>query len=270
MVPCVIALYFFHGVAWWVALRGLDLPVRLRKAVEVAYVSQLFVFLPGGDLWRVPVLASGARGELDPGAVAGAVVFDDLLYFAVLTTAMLPVVPREPRLGLALLAALLPQLAIFTILLWARPYEYLVGKVAGYRLLRRFGPQLELIGPSFRRLFRPRVLVPVIAADATCVALAVALFWLGLAAVHAERVGLQAVMFTYSIGQLASGLSVLPAALGLYEGMMTGLLAIQGVSPAAAAAAALMYRAFNDVLMAVVGLLLVLLLERGTFRRERA
>jgi uncharacterized membrane protein YbhN (UPF0104 family) len=90
----------------------------------------------------------------------------------------------------------------------------------------------------------------------------VTLYWLALTAVHARGIGLDQVAFTYATGQVLSGLTVLPGALGAYEGMMTGMIAVQGVALAAAAAAALLYRAVNDVLMALVGLSVALLSDR--------
>ncbi len=97
-------------------------------------------------------------------------------------------------------------------------------------------------------------LAPIVAVDAVCAVLAIGLFDLAVTAVHASGFGLQQVAFTYASGQVLAGLTLLPAALGIYEGMMTGMMAVQGVAPAAAAAAAFIYRAINDILMAIVGL----------------
>jgi uncharacterized membrane protein YbhN (UPF0104 family) len=254
MLPCVLLLYLFHGVAWWRALRGIEAPIAVRRAIEVTYISQAFVFLPGGDLWRVPVVKAESGDLVETGAIAGTVVFDDLVFFFVLTFAMVPAAGRTPLLVVPLGVLLLPQVAIFTILLWPRLYEWLATRVGSIRPLRRLEPQLQLLGPSFRRLITFETLVPVVALDLVCSALAIALFWLALLAVHASGVGLQQVAFTYAAGQVGASLTVLPAALGAYEGMMTGLMAVQGVAPAAAVLAALLYRAFNDVLMAVIGL----------------
>jgi uncharacterized membrane protein YbhN (UPF0104 family) len=266
MLPCVLLLYLFHGLAWWRALRGIEAPVGMLRAIEVTYISQAFVFLPGGDLWRVPVIKAGSGDLVETGAIAGTVVFDDLVFLFVLTFAMVPAVGRAPLLAVPLGVLLLPQVAIFGILLWPAVYEWLAARVGRMGPLRRFESQLQLLGPSFRRLVTVRTLVPVVALDLVCSALAIALFWLALRAVHASGLGLQQVAFTYALGQVSASLTVLPAALGAYEGMMTGLIAVQGVAPAAAALAALLYRAFNDVLMAVIGLALSVLSER---RRRR-
>jgi uncharacterized membrane protein YbhN (UPF0104 family) len=254
MLPCVLLLYVVHGAAWWVALRGLGAPVGLRRAIGVTYITQAFVFLPGGDLWRVPVVKDGGGEDVEAAVVAGSVVFDDLVYLFVMTFAMVPAVARAPALALPLAVLLAPQLAIFTILLWPRLYDHLAARVVRLGPARRFEPQLRVLGSSFRRLVTVRTLVPVVLLDLVCVALAVGLFGLALLAVHARGAGVQQVAFTYALGQVSAGLTVVPAALGAYESMMTGLMAVQGVAPAAAAVAALVYRAFNDVLMALLGL----------------
>ncbi|MDQ6877312.1 MAG: hypothetical protein M3082_06370 [Candidatus Dormibacteraeota bacterium] len=49
---------------------------------------------------------------------------------------------------------------------------------------------------------------------------------------------------------------------------MTGFMAAQGVGLAAAAAAALIYRAVNDVLMALLGLILALVTNRDVLVGE--
>lgn len=266
MLPVVLLLYLFHGVAWWIALRGARAPVGLRQAIRVSFISQAFDILPGGDLWRVAI-AKAENGEpLDAGVVVATVVFDNLVYFFVLTFAMVPDVLLSPMLAVPLGIALAPQLAIFLILLWPRLYEFLAGPVGRIRLFKRFQPQLELLGPAFRQLVTARTVVPIVIVDAICAALAIGLFGLAVGAVHASGFGVRQVAFTYAGGQVLAGLTVLPAALGTYEGMMTGMMAVQGVAPAAAAAAAFIYRAINDVLMAVLGLGVAFVFERGHLR----
>ncbi|HYM96082.1 MAG TPA: lysylphosphatidylglycerol synthase transmembrane domain-containing protein [Candidatus Sulfotelmatobacter sp.] len=262
MLPVVLVLYLLHGTAWWIALRGADAGVGMPEAVRVTIISQAFDLLPGGDLWRVPIVRSADGEPLEAGMLAATVVFDDLVYYFVLTFAMVPAAVRFPLLAILMAVALLPQVLIFTILLWSPVYDALVGRLSQNRVLHRFQPQLALLGPSFRRLMTPRTLIPVAIVDAACAILAISLFGLALAAVHAAGVGFQRVAFTYASGQVLSGLTVLPAALGIYEGMMTGLMAVQGVAPAAAAAAALLYRVINDVLMALLGLAVALVSER--------
>lgn len=266
MLPVVLLLYLFHGVAWWIALRGVRVPVGFRQAIRVSFVSQAFDVLPGGDLWRVAIAKSENGEPLDAGIIAATVVFDNLVYFFVLTFAMVPAVLRSPQLTVPLAVALAPQLTIFLILLWPRLYQFLAGAVGRMRLFKRFEPQLALLGPAFRQLVTVRTVVPIVAVDAVCAVLAISLFGLAVAAVHATGFGVQRVAFTYASGQVLAGLTVLPAALGTYEGMMTGIMAVQGVAPAAAAAATFIYRAINDVLMAALGLGVAFVFERQYVR----
>jgi uncharacterized membrane protein YbhN (UPF0104 family) len=270
MLPIVLALHVLHGVAWGIALRGAGVPVGTPEAVRVTYISQAFDVLPGGDLWRIAVVRPEHPGRLDAGAVAASVVFDDLVYFLVLSLAMVPAAIRLPFLRAALAAVLAPQLAIFLILLWPALYRALAAPVERLRPFRRFAPQLRLLGPSFRRLVRPRTLVPVVLVDAFCAALAITLYWLALSAVHVRQVGPYQVGFTYAGGQVLAGLTVLPGALGVYEGLMTAAIALQGVPPALAAAGALIYRAVNDLLMALIGLAVALRTDRSWTSRRRS
>jgi len=266
-LPTVLVLYLLHGLAWWIALRGVRAPVGVGRAVTITFISQAFVFLPGGDLWRVPILKAEHGERLDQGRIAATVVFDDLVYFFVLTFAMVPAVVGAPVLALPLGIALLPQLAIFGILLSPRIYSDLASRVGRIRLLKRFEPQLMLLGPAFRELTTARTLVPIVIVDAGCALLATGLFGLSVAAVHATGFSFQQIGFTYASGQVIAGLTSLPAALGLYEGMMTGFMAAQGVAPAVAAAASFIYRAINDLLMAIVGLGVAFVFEREGLRQ---
>ena len=262
MIPVVLLLYFFHGVAWWIALRGLKVPVGLRQALKVTLISQAFDLVPGGDLWRVPIVRPEDDTDLDSGVVTAAVVFDDLVYFFVLTFAMVPAAVSFPAVRAPLAIALLPQLIMFGILLTPQIYNPLAGHIARLSLFRRFARQLASLGPSFQRLVRARTVIPIVIVDVICSLLAIGLYSLAVVAVHASGVSAQQVAFTYATGQVLSGLTVLPAALGAYEGMMTGLLAVQGVALATAAAAALLYRVVNDVLMALIGLAVAFLGDR--------
>ena len=262
MLPVVLLLYCVRGGTWFAVLRGARQTVGLREAIRVNLVSQTFVFLPGGDLWRVPLVKADSGGGRDTGVLTATVVFDDLVYLFVLTFAMVPVVTGTPILSIPLAVSLVPQIVIFAILLSPRVYATLAGRVATLRPFRRFRPELEVLGPTFRSLVKARTLVPVVALDAIAATLSIALFALALGAVHAAGTDIPHVAFTYSASQVVTNLTVIPGALGAYEGMMTGAMALQGVAPAAAATGALLYRIVNDILMALIGLGIALLYNR--------
>ena len=252
MLPCALLLYLFHGLAWWLALRATGTGVSAGEAIEATYASQALVLLPGGDLWRVPILRR-RRPDTAGGVVTGAVVFDDVTYLAMLTCAMLPALVGQPHLWPFFAALALPQALLILLLLWPRPQRWVLGRVGGLPILRGLTDRLQDIGPSFRLVARSRLVPLILALQVVCALLAVALFGLGLAAVRAAVPPLE-LSFTYAGGQVAASIAVIPAAVGAYEGLMTGLLAIQNVPAADAAVAALLYRFFNDVVMAVVGL----------------
>ncbi|MDQ6877313.1 MAG: lysylphosphatidylglycerol synthase domain-containing protein [Candidatus Dormibacteraeota bacterium] len=210
MLPDVLLLYVVQGVAWSIALRGLRAPVGLLQAIRVTFISQAFVFLPGGDLWRVPIVKSEDSRPVDHGALAASVIFQDLVFYFVLGLAMVPAALWFPLFRVGLAVALVPQAAIFAILLWPALYGRLVAWVTSVRPLRRFEPALAILGPSVRRLARPPVLIPIVVVEAVAAGLAIGLYALALAAVHVTGVGAGQVAFTYASGQIISGLTVLP------------------------------------------------------------
>jgi glycosyltransferase 2 family protein len=262
MLPVVLSLYLIRGVTWFVVVRAAGQPVGFGQAIRITFISQMFVFLPGGDLWKVPLVRLEKGGRVDTGILTGTVVFDDLIYLFVLTFAMVPLVIGAPLLSIPLAVALLPQLVIFAILLSPSVYGALAGRVGNLRPLRRFRSELEVLGPSFRSLVRIPTTLSVIALDALAASLSISLFALALASVHGTGSDLLHVAFTYSASQVVTNLTVIPGALGAYEGMMTGAMALQGVAPAAAATGALLYRIGNDVLMALIGLAVALVYDR--------
>ena len=252
MVPCVVAIYAFRSITWWIELRFLGLGVSFTDAVIVTFISQLFVFLPGGDLWRVPIVKTQVRFPVESGIIAGVVVFDDLLYFFVLTLIMGVTMGKSLFLVIGFRALLVPKCIVFGILLSQSVFTFLSEAVLRWRWVSHFGPYVRSIGPTCRRLARPRIILQVICIDTVAASCAALLFFLGLAAVHAH-VSFAKTAAVYAFGQVSSNYTVIPGALGVYEGLMTALIAVQGVSPARAAVGALLYRATNDVLMAVVG-----------------
>lgn len=154
MLPVVLSLYFIRGVTWFVVVRAAGQPVGFGQAIRITFISQMFVFLPGGDLWKVPLVRLAKGGRVDTGVLTGTVVFDDLIYLFVLTFAMVPLVIGAPLLSIPLAVALLPQLVIFAILLSPSVYGALASRVGNLGPFRRFRSELAVLGPSFRSLVR--------------------------------------------------------------------------------------------------------------------
>jgi uncharacterized protein (TIRG00374 family) len=122
------------------------------------------------------------------------------------------------------------------------------------RFLRRFDRELRDIRPAFVKLFQPRIGLTIVLINAVAVALAFALFLLALHAVGVNNVGFAKAAFIYALGHILAALTFLPGGVGAYEGILTAFMALQGVPPSTGAAAAILYRGFNDIFMALIGL----------------
>jgi uncharacterized membrane protein YbhN (UPF0104 family) len=135
-------------------------------------------------------------------------------------------------------------------------------------MLRSYEEPLRHVRPAFLRLLKSRTAFTVLATNLIGLALAFLLFELALHAVGAERIGYAQAAFVYALAHVLGALSMLPGGLGIYEGAMTAFISLLGATPSEGAAAALLYRGFNDVLMAIVGLAAGAQLRRRQRARE--
>ncbi len=71
---------------------------------------------------------------------------------------------------------------------------------------------------------------------------------------HLVNVG--AVILAYAVANFAGLISVLPAGIGIYEGLMTAVLAATGISPAVSIPVTIMYRVLNMVIQLTPGYVL--------------
>jgi len=186
-----------------------------------------------------------------------------------LHVAVVPGIVRSPPLGLLVAALLVIDVGIHAILLCDPVYRRAVTMAERLRPLRRFDAELRNLRPAFRRLFHAHTIAGVLGYIAAAAALQFLLFQLALQAVGATQVGFARAALIYAVGHILSGLTMLPGGLGAYEGLLTGFLVLEGVAPSQGAAAALLYRGFNDVLMAALGVHAGLGLRRR-IRRRRA
>lgn len=268
MVPTTIAIFVVRGVGWWFTLRRIGIRIGVWRAVAVMFASKPMVFLPAGDLGRVAVLEStGAQGH-DAGEVASTVAFQEMVFLGLMAIPLLPALAVEPPLVPVLAFLLLMLGAILLLLLWPPAHERAISLLERLPFLRRYDKELRHIRPAFIRLFDRRTVVGVVGFSAIGVALTFFLFELALHAVGVANVGLLQATFIYAVAYLVSGLAFTPVGIGAYEGIITGFMVLQGVAPSDGAAAALLYRGFNDVLMALVGLVVLLCLRRMTRRRR--
>jgi uncharacterized membrane protein YbhN (UPF0104 family) len=262
MLPVTIGVYAARGAGFWVALRHLGVRISLGRAVAIMFAGQALIFMPAGDLARVALVRRTTDTDRDDGTLAGSIAFQELLFLTLLGLGVLPRVLTRPDVALLVLLMTAAHAGVFVILLWEPAYDRAVRTVERFRLLRRFDDQLRSLRPAFLAMLRPGNLIGVTLCNAAAVVLLFLLFALALQAVGVHKVGILDSAFVYGLAHILGGLSFLPSGMGSMEAIMVVLLASQGVPPAAGAAAAVLQRAFNDLLMAVLGLGVGLLLRR--------
>jgi uncharacterized membrane protein YbhN (UPF0104 family) len=154
------------------------------------------------------------------------------------------------------------------VLVWKPAYNRAIRTVERVRLLRRFDSQLRSIRPAFLELLHARVIVLVVMCNAAAVGLSFFLFYLSLHAIGQSQISMINAAFVLALSHILSGLSLIPGGVGPFEGLVTVLLITSGVPPASGAAAGLLYRGFNDILMAGVGAVFLVLIRRGRIREQ--
>ena len=251
MVPVVLAIYVCRGSAWWVALRGIGehIPFVHTQLIEVA--GQVMIFLPMGDLTRVAMVRSTDH-ERGVGAITATVALQELTYMLLMSFGALPQIVQRPNVALLMLAMMLGFLTVFGVLLWKPAYERAIKLVERIKVLRRFDTQIHQIRPAFVQLCRPRTLIPVLALQALAAVLSFLLFYFCLLAIGLNVSYITAV-FVLGVSYTFAAISFLPLGIGAFEGLLTVILITYGIPAAAGAAAGLLYRGYNDVLMALIG-----------------
>ena len=262
MLPVTVAIYVVRALGWRVTLRRIGVRISLWRTVSVMFAGKTLVFLPVGDLGRVAYVEHLGAGGHDAGEVTGTIAFQELLYMTIMGLAIVPAAVSRPNIGVLAIGLTIVQIGVFAVLLSASAYRWALSTVERVRLLRRFHSELKHIRPAFLHLFHPPTAAAVVFWNGAAVAAAFFLFELSLQAVGVHGVTFVQAAFIYALGHILAALSFLPGGVGAYEGILTAFMAIQGVPPSEGAAAALLYRAFNDVLMAGIGLGAAAMLRR--------
>jgi glycosyltransferase 2 family protein len=262
MVPVVATAYVFRGLGWWIALRHLGVQVSPWRGVLVMIAGQTLIFMPTGDLARVALLQETGASGRDEGTLAGSVAYQELLFMTLLGLGVLPRVFAHPDVALLVLLMTALHVGVFLVLLWDRAYDWAVGLVERFRVLRRFDRQLRSLRPAFLAMLRPRNLLGTVACNAVAAVAMFLLFYLALRALGVTQVDPLGAAFVYGLAHILGGLSFLPGGVGSSEAISVVLLAGRGVPPADGAAAAVLFRAYNDLLMALLGVGAGLLLRR--------
>lgn len=253
MAVVAIAIYICRSLAWWVTLRRLGVGVSLWRTIAVEFTAQTLIFMPAGDLVRVAILRRLGYRERGVGELTGTVAIQELIFMGMMSLGILPRVASQPGLPLLALVMTIGYLGLFVILLWAPAYAWAVATVLQIPGLRRFEDQLRAIRPAFVALVNLRTLAPLTALMAAATGLSFLLFDLALNSVSARPVDYASAAFVLSLSFLLSGMSLIPGGAAVFEGLVTVLLLSAGVTASVGAAAGLLFRGFNDVLLAGIG-----------------
>ncbi len=263
MLPVTVATYLARSLAWWFTLRQVKVKVDIPHAVAVEFAGQTMVFMPTGDLARIALIKEVTGTRRTAGELTATIALQELLFMTLMGLGVLPRVASHPDIALLVIVMVLVHLFILTVLIWQPAYSWAIRVVEKVRLLRRFDSQLRSIRPAFIELLHLRVLAPVLLCNAAAVFLSYLLFYMSLHAVGETQVGFIAATFVLALSFVISGISLIPGGVGPFEGLLTVLMIANGVPVAAGAAAGLLFRGFNDILMAGVGAVFLVLIRRG-------
>jgi uncharacterized membrane protein YbhN (UPF0104 family) len=269
MFPVVVSEYAAQGLGWYVLLRWLGVPLNRRQAIEVEIAGQALIFLPAGDLGRVPLVREAAPSASDSGGIAATIVVQELVFMVILGLAAIPAAVHHPEL-IGAAVSLVGLLGVTVgVLLCRRAFERVLRQLDRLSVIRRHDPAIRSLRSGVIRLARPAPLLGSIGWNALGAALGFVLFELALRSVGITDVGPADVALVYAAGHLLAAASGLPGGLGSYEAIVTGFLLLEGVPPYNGAAAALLYRGITDVFMAGFGLAVGAWLRRSAGAQRR-
>jgi uncharacterized protein (TIRG00374 family) len=245
-----LAYYLLKGYQWHLFLKPLKLDHGAVETILIYFAGQPTAILPLGELSRAFILRQHAKVSL--GEVSATVVVQELLYPIGLIAAALPGAGQFPGAQAAVIVALLGIIAISTILLWPRAFTFVMRFAVRVPLIRRYSADLMSLHRDVIFIARrPATLGPALLGPVAAL-IAIAMFYFTIRSVGVE-VGVYQAAFVYAVAHLAGGVSLLPGGIGAYEGSMTLLLVAFGVATPVAAAIAILNRAFDRLLVTVVG-----------------
>jgi uncharacterized membrane protein YbhN (UPF0104 family) len=251
--------YVLKGWQWHLFLKPLKLDHGALETVLIYLAGQPTSILPLGELSRAFILRRHARVNL--GEASATVVVQELLYPVGLIAAAIPGASQVPGAQAAVVTALMGILAISVILLWPTAFAVAMGVAEHLPLVSRYAPDIRALQKDVSFIARrPATLAPALLGPVAAV-VAIAVFYLTMRSVGVD-LGLYQAAFVYAVAHLAGGVSLLPGGIGAYEGTMTFLLIAFGVAGAAAAAIAILNRAFDRGLVTLVGAIVYLLIRR--------
>lgn len=272
MLPIVLAIYLARGTAWQIALRGIGERIGFVQTQLIELSGQVMIVLPMGDLARVAMVRQTDR-ERGGGAITATVALQELLYMLFVSFGALPRLAERPDVALVMICTMLAFISVFVILLWGAAYDRAVRLVEHIRMLRRFDEQLHELRPAFVHLCHPKRLLPIALFQAIAAALSFLLFFLAMRAIGLTSVSYINASFALGVAYTFGAVSFLPLGIGAFEGLVTVIMLTFGVPAALGAASGLIYRGYNDLLMAIAGAFALLYVRgrqrAGTWRHDR-
>jgi len=262
-LPIVLALslayYLLKGYQWHLFLKPLKLDHGAVETILIYLAGQPTAILPLGELSRAFILRQHAKVNL--GEVSATVVVQELLYPIGLIAAAVPGAGQFPGAQAAVVVALLGILSISTILLWPRAFTFVMRFAVRVPFIRRYSADLMSLHRDVIFIARrPATLGPALLGPVAAL-IAIAMFYFTVRSVGVN-LGVYQVAFVYAVAHLAGGISLLPGGIGAYEGSMTFLLVAFGVATPVAAAIAILNRAFDRLLVTLVGTAVFFVIRR--------
>jgi uncharacterized membrane protein YbhN (UPF0104 family) len=265
-IPIVVGLsvgyYILQGVRWWTLLRLVARrPPPIGETVLMTLTGQATALLPLGELTRAILLARAT--DIAVGSAVAAVTVQELLYSGLLIAAALPGSSRYyfARAGVA---AALGGTVLVVVLLTVRPvFRRVRATVARLPVLGRMMGSIDQLQADAVVLFenwRTYVWLWISAVQAL---MAISLFYFVVDAIAPGRLDWVSAAFIYSISNVASAITLSPGSLGAFEATTAGLLVAAGGLPfGVATAAAVVHRAADKGLSAVIGVTLFAYVRR--------
>ncbi|HVB14783.1 MAG TPA: lysylphosphatidylglycerol synthase transmembrane domain-containing protein [Candidatus Dormibacteraeota bacterium] len=254
-----LAYYLIKGYQWHLFLKPLQLDHGAVETILIYFAGQPTAILPLGELSRAFILRQHAKVNL--GEVSATVVVQELLYPIGLIAAAVPGAGRFPGAQAAVVVALLGILGISTILLWPRAFTLVMRVAVRIPYVRHYSVDLRSLHKDVIFIARrPATLGPALLGPIAAV-IAIAMFYFTVRSVGVE-LGVYQAAFVYAVAHLAGGVSLLPGGIGAYEGTMTVLLVAFGLAIPVAAAVAILNRAFDRLLVTVVGTVVYFAIRR--------
>ncbi len=262
-LPLILVLamsyYVLKGWQWHLFLKPLHLDHGAFETVLIYLAGQPTSILPLGELSRAFILRRHTKVNL--GQASATVVVQEVLYPVGLVAAAIPGASQVPGAQEAVVSALVGIIAISVVLLWPAAFRRVMGMAERLPLVRRYAPDIRALQRDVAFIARrPATLAPALLGPVAAV-IAIAVFYFTVRSVGVD-LGIYQAAFVYAVAHLAGGVSLLPGGIGAYEGTMTFLLIAFGVAGAAAAAVAILNRAFDRGLVTVVGAIVYFIIRR--------